>query len=203
MFFRKRLCIFIILLTVSIIKNSRNNCTYYSTQWFEGTFAYTQSNCVTWFVQIFHSYRHYFNNVADGEFACLVQIYCIWLWFIRKTYADLNIGNPAAARLYFGATNIWEFRSSFSRACKVFYWIIATNATWQKGRRYSTELIKTAFLLHLTSNNLYKKLKTLFFFLLPLVRRLQSLSAGAYSSGSIDLAFLHEITKGLTVAIHQ
>ena len=66
------------------------------------------------------------------------------------------------------------------------------------GRRYSTGMMKTAFLWQLTSNSLYKKLRM--FFLLPSVRRLQSLSAGtSVATGSIDLGYLNERIKDLSV----
>jgi len=67
----------------------------------------------------------------------------------------------------------------------------------KNGRRYSTNMIKTAFLWQLTSTTLYKKLRM--FFVLPSIRRLQGLSAGAsVSSGCIDLDYLKLRTKDLT-----
>ena len=67
----------------------------------------------------------------------------------------------------------------------------------KNGRRYSTSMLKTAFLWQLTSNSLYKKLNS--FFVLPSVRRLQTLSAGtAVTSGSIDVGYLKERVKNLS-----
>ena len=65
------------------------------------------------------------------------------------------------------------------------------------GRRYSTSMMKTAFLWQLTSSSLYKKLRM--FFSSPSVRRLQSLSAGtSVASESIDLGYLKERIKDLS-----
>ena len=66
------------------------------------------------------------------------------------------------------------------------------------GRRYSTSMMKTAFLWQLTSSSLYKTLGT--FFSLPSVRRLQSLSAGySVATGSVDLRYLKERIKDLSM----
>ena len=65
-------------------------------------------------------------------------------------------------------------------------------------RRYSANTIKTAFFWQLTSSTLYKKLQS--FFVLPSLRRLQTLSVGAtVSGGSIDLEYLKCKSNSLTV----
>ena len=66
-------------------------------------------------------------------------------------------------------------------------------------RRYSISTMKSAFLRQLTSNALYKRLQS--FFILPSVRWLQKLSAGASVSpneASVDQNYLKMRTKSLS-----
>ena len=66
----------------------------------------------------------------------------------------------------------------------------------KNGRRYSTAVITTSFLWHLTSTSLYKKLKD--FFILPSVCTLRKLSSAAiFESGKLDMQYLKVCTAGL------
>ena len=66
----------------------------------------------------------------------------------------------------------------------------------EQARRYSVSIIRISFLWQLTSSWLYKKLHE--FFILPSVRRLQSLSSSAaVSSGQIDVEYLAQKTQNL------
>ena len=66
----------------------------------------------------------------------------------------------------------------------------------KNGRRYSANLLTTAFLWQLTSTSLYKKLKNLF--LLPSISRLRQLSSGmTVEGGVLDMDYLKLRTADL------
>ena len=90
-----------------------------------------------------------------------------------------------------------EEENGLSQLVRFFVEQLQLSQVPKHGRRYSANAIKTAFLWQLTSSCLYKKLQS--FFVLPSLRRLQSLSGGAkVCGGLIDVQYLESKSKSLS-----
>ena len=128
---------------------------------------------------------------------------CNIMAFIRSLAdADCNLSNPIELVILLLTNFLREDEENIELHALISFITeqLKLCVTEKHARRYSKELIVTAFLWHMTSNSLYKKLGDIqLVFFLPTVRRLQQLSSGtSVEQSSIDHHYLQNRISCLT-----